>query len=106
MLPDNAIFLCGFMDFHAVYQRCHDSVLSTLKSTTKNRTGGKIEEEKEKKENGKEGTQIYSGIQGTDGGAIQIRHAGQGAGAAVWDCYGTRKIKRALGGRRKEAAVD
>ena len=22
------------------------------------------------------------------------------------DCYGTRKIKRALGGRRKEAAVD
>ena len=46
------------------------SVLSTLKSTTKNRTGGKIEEEKEKKENGKEGTQIYSGIQGTDGGAI------------------------------------
>ena len=27
-------------------------------------------EEKEKKENGKEGTQIYSGIQGTDGGAI------------------------------------
>ena len=46
------------------------NVLSTLKSTTKNRTGGKIEEEKEKKENGKEGTQIYSGIQGTDGGAI------------------------------------
>ena len=45
-------------------------VLATLKSTTKNRTGGKIEEEKEKKENGKEGTQIYSGIQGTDGGAI------------------------------------
>ncbi len=46
------------------------TVLSTLKRTIKNRTGGKIEEEKEKKENGKEGTQIYSGIQGTDGGAI------------------------------------
>ena len=46
------------------------SVLATLKRTRKNRTGGKIEEEKEKKENGKEGTQIYSGIQGTDGGAI------------------------------------
>ena len=45
-------------------------VLATLKRTRKNRTGGKIEEEKEKKENGKEGTQIYSGIQGTDGGAI------------------------------------
>ena len=42
------------------------NVLSTLKSTTKNRTGGKIEEEKQKKENGKEGTRIYSGIQGTD----------------------------------------
>ena len=45
-------------------------VLATLKRTIKNRTGGKIEEEKEKKGNGKEGTQIYSGIQGTDGGAI------------------------------------
>ena len=53
-----------FLDWY-----CED-VLATLKSTTKNRTGGKIEEEKEKKENGKEGTQIYSGIQGTDGGAI------------------------------------
>ena len=51
-------------------RRILTSVLATLKSTTKNRTGGKIEEEKEKKGNGKEGTQIYSGIQGTDGGAI------------------------------------
>ena len=62
-----------------------DIVLATLKSTRKNRTGGKIEEEKEKKKNGKEETQIYSGIQGTNGGAIQIRHTGQGTGAAVRD---------------------
>ena len=55
-------------DCHAFGRLCH--VLATLKRTRKNRTGGKIEEEKEKKENGKEGTQIYSGIQGTDGGAI------------------------------------
>lgn len=59
------------VDFNRIYEIVGELyVLATLKRTTKNQTGGKIEEEKEKKENRKEGAQIYSGIQGTDGGTI------------------------------------
>ena len=66
-----------------LYPIAERSVLATLKRTRKNRTGGKIEEEKEKKGNGKEGTQIY---------------------CLIIDLHNREIIGKACG-RRKEAAL-